>query len=171
MTLAIDGMGSHYPVLAAMVGATKGPVLELGLGDFSTPLLHMLCGAQRPERKLVSIENSSLWLSKFLELRRAWHVVGCVPVDDLTMQALIDAVVQWSVAFVDFAPGEHRARFIAHHRENVDFFVVHDAEDSPVANYGFTKLFKTFKYAWKWGKCNVDTAVLSDKYPIPLEGL
>jgi hypothetical protein len=171
MTLAIDGVGSHYPVLAAMVAATRGPVLELGMGDFSTPLLHMICGAVTPPRRLVSIDSDPAWVEKFKHLRNPSHVIACYKIDVSQGPATCFDRDKWAVAFVDFAPGEDRTKYIEHNREMVSFFVVHDAEDSPVANYRFAECFKTFKYVWKWGACNVDTAVLSDRYPIPLEGL
>ena len=36
---------SHLPALLACIAVTHGPVLELGVGHFSTPHLHALCGA------------------------------------------------------------------------------------------------------------------------------
>ena len=48
--------GSHLPVLIKMVLMTDGPILELGTGFFSTPVLHWLCAEKK--RKLVSYDSS-----------------------------------------------------------------------------------------------------------------
>lgn len=185
MSLAIDGVGSHYPVLAAMVYRTRkcgtqelhwpadrtiheymtgGPILELGSGDFSTHFLHMT------GRPVLTIEPQTAWFCKYSGYNNGdtRHVIS-IPI--YPSCSYFSLYPHWSIVFVDSAPGEDRVKLIKALRNKTDFFVVHDAEDSPVANYGFAACFKTFKYVWKWGKCNVDTAVLSDRYPIPLEGL
>ena len=52
-----DGGGSHVPLLASVVAiARPGPVLELGVGDMSTPLLREMCRAMG--RELVSVDTS-----------------------------------------------------------------------------------------------------------------
>jgi len=38
-----DGHGTHQPVLHAAFHASTGPVIEFGMGFFSTPMLHELC--------------------------------------------------------------------------------------------------------------------------------
>ena len=47
--------GSHLPILLRAMKATTGPVLELGAGIYSTPILHALC--QIEGRKLVTYES------------------------------------------------------------------------------------------------------------------
>jgi len=39
--------GTHQVPLITVVVNTKGPILELGCGDFSTPILHALCTAEK----------------------------------------------------------------------------------------------------------------------------
>jgi len=37
--------GTHLPALLACVSRTAGGVIELGVGHFSTPILHAVCEA------------------------------------------------------------------------------------------------------------------------------
>lgn len=59
----MDIYASHQEALVAGViraGAPECTGIEFGMGDYSTPLLHHLCGVG-----LLSIESDSSWLSKF----------------------------------------------------------------------------------------------------------
>ena len=51
---------SHLPSLFSCLLATNGPVLEVGAGDWSTPLLRQYC--KTAERKFVSIEEDPVWV-------------------------------------------------------------------------------------------------------------
>jgi len=59
--------GSHLPALLACVQSSchSDPVLELGVGHFSTPVLHALCGATG--RHLISVEENDHWFGLFAE--------------------------------------------------------------------------------------------------------
>ena len=52
--------GSHQKVLLYMAAISKGPILELGSGDFSTAQLHEL------GRKLTTYDNNQEWLNKYI---------------------------------------------------------------------------------------------------------
>ncbi len=62
----MDMYGTHMACLIAAVINTTGPVLELGSGHYSTPLLHVLCSPHdgKPARLLVSTETELNWLNK-----------------------------------------------------------------------------------------------------------
>lgn len=47
--------GTHQTPLISAVMHTKGPILELGCGDFSTPLLHAICSTN--QRMLLSTDT------------------------------------------------------------------------------------------------------------------
>src|SRR3954465_681875 len=51
---------THFPLLIKLVQMTQGPILELGSGLFSTPLLHWLCFEQ--ERELHTWEKYEHYL-------------------------------------------------------------------------------------------------------------
>ncbi len=94
------GWHTHYPVLAACLALQPtGPVLEIGCGDWSTALLHMMCGAQG--RQLVTIESDEAWLNKYRYMERPWHHMLYAP--DIDIARIIDDTA-WGVAFVDHEP-------------------------------------------------------------------
>ena len=57
--------GTHIPVLCRCFNElkdSKGRILEVGLGMYSTPILHELAR----DRKLVSLENHLGWFHEFI---------------------------------------------------------------------------------------------------------
>ena len=70
--------GTHTRLLWAAAKASQGDVLEMGTGNFSTPMLHNLTGSAG--RSLVSAETDSAWLSKFQEQGLGHHQLLLVPV-------------------------------------------------------------------------------------------
>ena len=94
--------GSHLPVLVRALKATSGPVVELGAGMYSTPILHTLCEAEG--RKLVTYENDPEYFEWATHYQGSLHDVR--KVDDWDDVDL--ASVNWAVAFVDHAPNERR---------------------------------------------------------------
>lgn len=104
--------GSYLPSLFSCLLATKGPVLEVGVGDISTPILRAFCSASK--RPLVSIEDDDVWRAK---LGVMWHTDSLATV--LTLH-------QWSVVFLDHSPGGQRAAAANLFPESAEFIVVHD---------------------------------------------
>lgn len=97
--------GSHLPALGACLAVTETlDVLEIGMGQFSTPFLHAYCVSAG--RKLVSVEADTDWATKmFLEHDLHSYLVG--PYD----QALPPlASRQWGVVLIDNSPGGERRR-------------------------------------------------------------
>jgi len=120
--------GSHLPALLACLGATTGPVLEIGVGHFSTPALHAYCGARN--RKLVSWEQDEYWLRHFKRIYECdWHVFLNGPYLGFTDITKAMTPKGWGVAFIDHSPGgQCRAdAFVALIQES-DYVVVHDYE-------------------------------------------
>src|SRR5262245_56818921 len=89
----VDGFGTHFIPLAAAVARTAGggPVLELGFGDHSTPLLHLMCH----DRLVVSADNNELWLRRYERFRSPRHELHYVPAWDRFARIEAD---RWSVA-------------------------------------------------------------------------
>ena len=98
----MDPAGTHLPVLRHMVGITTGPVLEMGMGYNSTPILHELC----PNRLLVSLDSEAEWVEKFAGFRSATHKIKTEPNWDDTTQYLKS--VLWDVILIDHHPCERR---------------------------------------------------------------
>jgi hypothetical protein len=151
----MDQWATHLPALLACVAATKGPILECGVGIWSTPILHAVCASS--QRPLVSVESKMDWFSRFTPFATSWHEVraienwGGVPLDPQYRGPGI-AEIGWSVAFVDhgFAP---RGPVVAALRGKSEFVVMHDSEcgycgyNDALAGYDWVWTH-TFSPAW-----------------------
>lgn len=115
--------GSHLPALLAAIGETGGAVLELGIGHFSTPHLHALCGAMH--RKLVSVEDNPEWYQSFVKYQSDGHKVIWTSSYPVVLLEL--AKSRWSVVFIDHSPGgASRANAFSALISCSEFVVVHD---------------------------------------------
>ncbi len=148
---------THLPVLIKVLEISEGPVLELGAGAFSTPILHWLCFENN--RKLVTYENdpgffrmNQSFLSDLHEVKLAedWDKI---PIE----------TEHWGVAFVDHGPAERRRIEIERLSNIADYIVVHDTEPEFDAEYGFAReIFPKFKYCYNYEKTKPHTTVLSN---------
>lgn len=121
--------GSHLVPLMACITATRGPVLEVGIGHWSTPLLHRYCVAAG--RRLVSIESDREWAKLFMHLNVSHHQVQAASYNE-SLERL--AGEDWSVVFLDHSPGFRRAHDALPFLDRAEFIVVHDfAEDVKAA--------------------------------------
>lgn len=148
----LSAAGTHMAPLMTVVAHTTGPILELGCGDFSTPLLHAACSGS--QRLLVTTENNKMWMNYFLDMANNWHKF--ILVNDWNK---IGNDTHWSVVFVDNAPGGQRIVDIARLRKNTDIFVAHDTED---VFYNYNSILPTFKYRYTYKRYPVTTTVVSD---------
>jgi hypothetical protein len=128
-------LNSYTPLLYRAIIETDGPIVECGMGNFSTTLLH------NTDRYVVSYDTSLEWLSKFnVENKYLIH-----PSEWTSLMKFSKPFV--SVIFIDQAPGEVRERCIAELTTGFDGIIVaHDTE--PAADYGYKmrQHFSKFKY-------------------------
>lgn len=115
--------GSHLAPLIACVAVSNGSILEVGVGHFSTPILHALCIGLG--RELVSVESDREWHDDF-----AATYIGT---GHLFINGKYDVVIpdlakeRWGVAFIDNSPGgERRKRDFESLLPVSEFVVVHD---------------------------------------------
>lgn len=118
---------THLPLLLAAVLKTEGPVLEIGIGNFSTPILHAVCKAMG--RDLVSVEDDRQWVATFAdEYAGPQHEFidgfDCLP-------ALAER--QWGVVLIDESPGTRRGETLKLFGDCADFLVIHDTQDATIA--------------------------------------
>ena len=155
--------GTHQTPLIAAIVHTSGPILELGCGDFSTPLLHAVCSVN--QRTLLSADADKKWLRLFLDLETPWHKFIYVPVfeNPNNPQARewdqVGKDVHWSIVFIDHSPGSRRATDIQRLRTHTDIFVVHDTE-KPYKNY--KPVLANFKYKFVYKRYKKQTTLVSD---------
>lgn len=147
--------GSHIPVLIKILEMSEGPVLELGTGYNSTPLLHWLCRVSG--RKLVSYES----VPKFYELAHNYmrhdHEVHFI--DDWDK---LDTTKHWGVIFIDHAPGKRRVEEMIRLANSADYVVAHDTEPRSDWHYNYSRGFPSYKYHYMYKKAYPYTSVLSN---------
>ncbi len=132
----LPGM-THQMPLAACMAATRGPVLELGAGNFSTPLLHGLC--LPTQRRLVTVESNGEWAERFDSMNNAWHrVLNVANYDDFDVTSSA-----WSVVFVDHAPADRRVLDLRRIRGRAELIVIHDTEEQV---YDYETVLPEFRY-------------------------
>lgn len=121
-----DGLawGSHLAPLLACICQSDGPVLELGIGHFSTPILHAVC--TNMGRKLVSVEDNDEWYKAFVnKYDFGVHHIFHKSYDELEFLWK----EKWGVVFIDNSPGgERRKKDFISAISVSDYVVVHDYE-------------------------------------------
>ena len=64
------------PVIVRVVEATTGPILELGMGLYSTPLLDLMCHEEK--RSLISYDDDKEWFNENKEWESDYHKVNFI---------------------------------------------------------------------------------------------
>ncbi len=147
--------GSHLPILIRLVLMTDGPILELGTGFFSTPVLHWLCAEKN--RKLVSYDSQERFVEVANNYITDWHEVHLV--DDWDK---IDISQHWGVAFIDHGPGPRRKVEMARVANNADYVIVHDTEPGNDWYYHFSEVAHLYKYRYDYDRVYPNTSVFSN---------
>jgi len=114
-------------------------VIELGCGDGSTPYLREYCNENGIE--FLSYDNNQEWADKHNSIYVSnWENIPWLK--------------EYSVAFVDEAPGEHRkvSLSLLHH---VKVVICHDSE--PAAEHGYQMRPQILKYKY-WSDFKTDGA-------------
>jgi len=159
--IRMDPWATHLPALLACVAHTMGPVLELGCGVYSTPVLHAACAG----RHLVSVDRHAPWVQRFAHMRSKDHAVICAP-DGAEL-----AAHEWDVVLVDSTPAQGRIEEIARLRATSRLLVIHDTEPGrPV--YRYDQILPSFPHARVWDREPTWTTIVSDVDDLAwLEGL
>ena len=150
-----NDFGSHLAPLTTAVLNTEGPILELGAGDTSTPLLHALCMPGR--RRLVTVDTNRGWLGRYADLQTDWHRLVHASAERL--EDVMATAERWGVVLVDHQPLERRAADILHLRSRAQVLVVHDVEDPA---YEYKRALSQFRYTYTYNRFIPWTAVVSD---------
>lgn len=144
--------GTHFPVLASIVGATSGDVAEVGSGQFSTPLLEAIV---RPPRRWTSFETDLNWLHSLRHPRLPNHdlrIISPLQVPDLS---------RYEVALIDGGEPSFRADIAL--RCNARVLIVHDANPDWEPTYHYReRLLRCFRYHAFYCRLNPWSLILSD---------
>lgn len=156
--------GSHIPILVKLLEANKtrnhGPILELGIGYNSTPLLHWMCQTHRIP--LFSYETDNEWLERFVEFSDTNH--SLLPVKDWKDIQLNSSF--WGIVLVDSRPAKERAHLATRVKDNADFVVLHDSEPEIDRFYRYGRAYRGFKYRYDFKKVMPNTTVLSNSFDL-----
>lgn len=140
----VTNWNNHRPLLLKALMCNSLPILELGMGDGSTPFLQRYC--QENDRILWSFDNNAEWAQKFyLPNPPDNQFIDVFPADniDFIKQKIGDR--QWGVALVDNAPGESRWELIEFLKDKAEIIVVHDREPA-ATGYMLNKIYHLFDY-------------------------
>lgn len=136
----MDAYATHIEVLAAAVLRTTGPILELGTGEYSTPLLRVLRG----DRPLLSLESDAEWLERFRSMECQGHAIRLV-----TDWDAVDVAQYWGLVVLDHAPAHRRIIEGRRVAAWADIVVVHDTE---AACYDWSRLWSQFDWVFTFTK-------------------
>jgi len=150
---------THLPILAKVLAASNGPVLELGIGIFSTPLLHSWCDAEK--RFLDSYENDERWTHRHEHWMTPLHHITYVKNwDDVPIEKR-----HWGVVFVDHS-GHRREVDAIRAAQYADYVVLHDTNGRYDPEYHYSKAYPYFKYKYIFDKIYPHTTVVSNFYDV-----
>ena len=157
-------MFTHAPLLAAAAANSTGPILELGGGHGSTPLLHEICRPTR--RELWTYEDSWEWFAaEFSDLACEWHRLHRVPSRDM-WRDMVYPNRSWGMVFIDHGNGDQRADSIRHFADVAEtWVVVHDSHPSGVELYRYGPAFDLYRYRWTFDRYWPHSTVLSNHRP------
>ncbi len=166
MGQGLADMGTHFPVLAAAVAGTEGPILELGCGHYSTPMLHQM--GLLLNRRVVTVETDAAWMRLFEDMSSELHVFKHIGENEWERYPIEGR--HWGVAFVDCKPGEYRKILVTRLKDHATYIVVHDTETdhNTGADYGLEPVFETFLYRSDYCRYRPYTTVVSDARPFPI---
>ena len=148
---------THQQLLVKAVLNTGGPIVELGAGYYSTPILHELALSQR--RHLFTFDNNYEWIKQFEYLKGTLHSIDFVPIWEKLFIRM-----SFGIVFVDQAPGEAREFSIGSFRHCADVLVLHDTEN--LVEYGYQRVLPTFEFQYTDKTQPTWTTVCSDKIDV-----
>ena len=159
-----NNYGSHAIVLLAAVYVSKsGPIVELGMGSTSSPLLHRLSLDQN--RQLLSADSDIRWINYFssfssnntLHRLKYIEIKSQMGVEWAKMN--LENYTGWSVVFIDHRPGSRRQFDLIFYSQNNDLVVLHDTEKSSLYNYD--KGLALYRYRYRFTRLEPYTDILS----------
>jgi hypothetical protein len=157
----MNPFATHVPVLLACLRRTTGPVLELGSGWFSTPLV----AAFATDRLVRTVDANHEWYDRisriciYQPITRHRHQIVFVP--DYNDAPMDDH--QWSVVLLDHEPPPRLCVDALRLKDRSQLIIGHDSEHP---DYGYGPVFDTFKYRFTLSSVLPWTTVVSDTDPL-----
>src|SRR5574343_182158 len=121
-----DPYSTHQPVLYSAVKAVSNSiVVEFGIGNGSTALLHDVCGENK--NSLFSYDNSEDWVNKFKSFENEYHKLKYGADWNKTIEE-VGLFGEIGLLFVDQAPWEARHQSIIELGNKANIIILHDAD-------------------------------------------
>lgn len=144
---------THTPMLVRALQMTKGTVVEIGGGVFSTPLLHWLCKMQG--RKLITYENDPTTFEFVRQFQSHMHSVRWIDSWDE-----MDFESKRGVVFVDHHPERRRGFDAIRFKDSAQIVVMHDTEKPE--KYNYNQVWEHFKFVHHYKDCRPHTSAASN---------
>lgn len=161
MTLS-GNYGTHLAPLIQAMNKTKGPILEMGIGIFSTPYLHYQ--SLLSKRHLTSIDNEKGWVNRFKSsivsghrYENEYHTLLYVPNWDMA-----DIEKPWDVVLIDHSPSERRIIDVKRLANLAQYIIIHDSQERKDREYHYSQIYPLFKYRTVWNNDPSEATVLSN---------
>jgi hypothetical protein len=146
---------SHIPILAKIMQISNGPVMELGIGIYSSPLLHTFCDMEK--RFLDSYEDHEDWYDYHGMFKSDLHHItfvkdwSTIPIEKR----------HWGVIFIDHV-GDRRSVDAIRAAQNADYVVLHDSNGRDDYHYHYSRAYPYFKYRYIFNKIHPHTTIVSN---------
>lgn len=154
---------THMGALIACMNKTKGDVLELGMGLFSTPYLHYACTVDK--RRLLSLEENGGWLKHF-KTSEFMHFLYPNEFHQLEWVGVYEdsplILKEWDVVLVDQTPDLSRKETVKKLANLAKYIIIHDSNDKYEKVYRYSEIYPLFKYKRVWDKDSRQATVLSN---------
>jgi len=135
------------------MSVTTGSVLEVGMGLYSTPILHWM--AFNDKRELVSYDNEPEFFHMNKQYENDYHIVSLVKDWNIPIER------KWDVVLVDQRPSRTRIDTIRKVANYANYVVVHDTQRNKKF-CDFESIYPLFKYRYDYTKTSPNTTVLSN---------
>jgi len=132
---------THVGVLVKVLQMSKGDVIEMGTGPYSTPLLHWVCKGMG--RHLISYEDNLEYYNFARQYRSGFHSIRQV-----TDWDKVGIPPHCGVVLIDHMPSIRRGIDALRFKDSADYIILHDTE--AVKTYGYDKIWPNFKYIYTW---------------------
>jgi hypothetical protein len=175
--MKMNGYSTHQPLLVAAMVHTDGPILEIGGGFYSTPLISAFANGQM--RRALTLDTSEYFVGILKDLQSDYHRIEQIPgipfdpigkfspeggrkaayYVGLQQDVLEQNPGPFSVVFVDQGPGFLRAPAVKFYADRAEFIVVHDTNHAERYRFG---LMSNFAYRWDFTAHIPFTTVVSN---------
>lgn len=156
----MDPYYTHQEYLKRELTSLKktAKVLELGVGNGSSPLMYEFC-QNNPKAKVFAFENDESWLNSMknqYELKNYTfsYISEWNKLEDMIVNSTFDLV------FVDQSPWEARSYSVDLLKDRVKTFIIHDYD---YFNQGYESSYVNNENSF-WGKTYSQEFILEDNY-------